>query len=69
MPPAMLGFDVTAHTPTGEKRVHLVAISEIVALKLAKRAFGDHPMSIRKCYGPTRRHREKAALMADAFLD
>jgi len=65
----MLGFDVTAHTPTGEKRVHLVAISEIVALKLAKRAFGDHPMSIRKCYGPTRRHREKAALMADAFLD
>ena len=41
----MLGFDVTIHTPTGEKRVHLVASSEIVALKLAKRAFGDHPMS------------------------
>ena len=45
-----LGFDVTAHTPTGEKRVHLVAISEMVALKLAKRAFDDHLLTIRKYY-------------------
>jgi hypothetical protein len=58
LPQAMLGFDVTAQTPHGEKRVHLVAINESVALSLAKRAFGDHPLSIRTCTGPTRRQRD-----------
>ena len=67
--PAMHGFDVTAHTPTGEKRIHLVAINECVALKLAKRAFGDHPLTIRKYYGPTRRHREQVRVMTDAYSD
>ena len=54
----MHGFDITAHTPSGERRIHFVAINEAVALGLAKRSFGDHPLTIRKYYGPTRRERE-----------
>ena len=54
----MHGFDITAHTPSGEKHIYFVAINEAVALGLAKRSFGDHPLTIRKYYGPTRRERE-----------
>ena len=54
----MHGFDITAHTPSGKRRIHFVAINEAVALDLAKRSFGDHPLTIRKYYGPTRRERE-----------
>ena len=58
MSEVMHGFDITAHTPSGERRIHFVAINEAVALDLAKRSFGDHPLTIRKYYGPTRRERE-----------
>ena len=54
----MHGFDITAHTPSGERRIHFVAINEAVALDLAKRSFGDHPLKIRNYYGPTRREGE-----------
>ena len=37
----MHGFDITAHTPSGERRIHFVAINEAVALDLAKRSFGS----------------------------
>ena len=48
MSEVMHGFDITAHTPSGERRIHFVAINEAVALDLAKCSFGDHPLTIRK---------------------
>ena len=53
-PSAVPCFDLTVHFPDGNSELHLIAFSEGHAFTLARRQFGNRPLTIRKRPTPTR---------------
>ena len=47
-------FDLTVHFPDGDSELHLIAFSEGHAFTLARRQFGNRPLTIRKRPTPPR---------------
>ncbi|MFY9251044.1 MAG: hypothetical protein ACO3L0_01485 [Vulcanococcus sp.] len=47
-------FDLTVHFPDGDSELHLIAFSEGHAFNLARRQFGNRPLTIRKRPMPPR---------------
>jgi len=45
-------FDLTVHFPDGDSELHLIAFSEGHAFTLARRQFGNRPLTIRKRPAP-----------------